>query len=231
MFIYELTGSEADPVYQSLEVSNGNRQYAFLMSVVHAAIALNRLFLSSSVIKALNFQAIVCLHTNAGEYRPCAVTVGSHTPPEHFRVDALMEDFINHVNRIWDQADPVALAAFVLWRLNFIHPFINGNGRTARAACYFVLCLKAGSWLSGKTILPELIRQNREEYVDALQKADASLTAGELDLTVLHGFLSNLLSQQMATVPVSPEADQEVAEVSADIASPPISPPENPIAQ
>jgi Fic family protein len=170
VILFELTGSEQNPVYQELEVSNGNRQYDFLKSIVHAAVAIQRPFLSEHIIKALNFQAITCLHTNAGEYRPCQVVVGNHVPPEHYRVDALMEDFVNVVNRSWESFDPVALAAFVLWRLNFIHPFINGNGRTARAASYFVLCVKIGGWLPGHTILPELIKRDRDAYVEALQK-------------------------------------------------------------
>jgi len=123
--------------------------------------------------------------------------VGEYEPPAHYRVQALMDDFVNEVNRIWDSADAVALAAYVLWKLNFIHPFINGNGRTARAACYFVLCLKAGGWLRGSPILPELIKRNRDEYVQALQAVDASLFAGALDISVLHAFLARLLEQQL----------------------------------
>lgn len=197
MILFELAGgTEAHPVYEALEVSNGVRQYDFLRSIVQAAVDMGRPFLSEHIIKALNFQAITCLHTNAGEYRPCAVTVGTHNPPAHYRVEALMEDFVNVVNRNWDNFDPVALAAFVLWRLNFIHPFINGNGRTARAASYFVLCLRLGGWLPGNTILPELLRRDRAAYVDALQKADASLP--NLDLSELHALLSRLLQEQIA---------------------------------
>lgn len=197
MILFELTNSEEHPVYQDLEVSNGNRQYDFLKSIVHAAVAIQRPFLSEHVIKALNFQAITCLHTNAGEYRPCKVVVGNHEPPAHYRVDALMEDFVNLTNRNWDSTDPVALAAFVLWRLNYIHPFINGNGRTARAASYFVLCVKLGGWLPGKTILPELIRRERAIYVQALQAADQSYANGNLDLKELHALLSKLLQEQI----------------------------------
>jgi Fic family protein len=197
VILFELTGSEQNPVYQELEVSNGNRQYDFLKSIVHAAVAIQRPFLSEHIIKALNFQAITCLHTNAGEYRPCQVVVGNHVPPEHYRVDALMEDFVNVVNRSWESFDPVALAALVLWRLNFIHPFINGNGRTARAASYFVLCVKLGGWLPGHTILPELIKRDRDAYVEALQKADQSLQGGTLDLSALHALLSKLLAEQI----------------------------------
>lgn len=198
MILFELFGSEQHPIYQELEIANGNRQYDFLRSIVLAAIKAGKPFLSQHVIKALNFQAITCLHTNAGEYRPCPVHVGDYNPPEHYRVSALMDDFVNSVNRNWDSVDGVTLASLVLWRLNNIHPFINGNGRTARAASYFVLCLKMGGWLKGETILPELLRENREEYVVALKKADASVAAGKLDLTDLHGLVSALLNTQLA---------------------------------
>jgi len=197
MILFELTGSENHKVYQDLEISNLNRQYDFLRSIVFASLEIERPFLSSHVLKALNFQAITCLHTNPGEYRPCPVSVGSYQPPEHYRVPALMDDFVNFVNRNWEAADPVALTAHVLWRLNHIHPFINGNGRTARAACYFVLCVKLSQWLPGTTILPELLRRDRAKYVKALQEADKSLNTGMLDLTNLHGLISNLLAEQI----------------------------------
>lgn len=198
MILYELCGgSEQHASYQALEVSNGARQYDFLRSVVQVGLELQRQFLSTHIIKALNFHAITCLHTNAGEYRPCPVKVGDYHPPEHYRVDALMDDFVNEVNRAWEKADPVALAAYVLWRLNHIHPFINGNGRSARAASYFVLCLKAGKWLPGKTILPELLRQERERYVAALKVIDASVQAGAADFGPLHVLMTELLGKQL----------------------------------
>jgi prophage maintenance system killer protein len=207
VILYEITGVEEDPTYQKMEIANGNRQYDFLRSVVVAALETKRPFLSQTVLKALNFQAIACLHTNAGEYRPCAVSVGEYTPPEHFRVAALMEDFTNNVNRNWESTDPVVLACFVLWRINYIHPFINGNGRTARAACYFVLCLKLGGWLPGEVILPELIRRNRTDYVAALRLVDESAVAGKLDLAPLHTLISRLLEDQLKSAGVTMNGD------------------------
>jgi fido (protein-threonine AMPylation protein) len=198
VILFDLVGdNEQHPAYQDLTIENGNRQYDFLRSIVGASLAVGRPFLSSHVLKALNFQAIACLHAYSGEYRPCQVTVGGHTPPPHYRVQALMDDFVNSVNRNWESADPVALAAFVLWRLNWIHPFINGNGRTARAACYFVLCVKAQQWLPGTTILPELIRREHARYEQGLQHADASAGAGALDLSLLHALLAELLGEQI----------------------------------
>jgi fido (protein-threonine AMPylation protein) len=200
MILFELTQSEQHTAYQDLEIANGNRQYDFIRSMVIAALTLQRTFLSQTIIKALNFHAIACLHTNAGEYRPCPVTVGDYTPPEHFRVQALMDHFVNQVNVNWLNGDAVALASYVLWRMNNIHPFINGNGRTARAAGYFVLCVKAGGWLQGDPILPALIKRERPRYVAALKTADASFAMGGVpDLSQLHALLAELLAEQMTS--------------------------------
>lgn len=204
MILFEIAGSEQLPAYTDLEISNGSRLYDFLQSIVTAALAIDRPFLSSTLLKALNFHAIACLHTNAGEYRPCTVFVGNHNPPEPYRVDALMDDFLNQVNRNWDKFDPVVLATYVLWRLNYIHPFINGNGRTARAACYFVLCVSNGGLIRGAPILPELISRERNNYVQALQEVDSSSKNGKLDLAPLHSLIARLLLEQISSATPAP---------------------------
>jgi hypothetical protein len=201
MILYEILGTEEHPEYQKLQISNTERQYDFLLSIIRASIALGRPFLSSPVMKSLNFHAITCLHTNAGEYRPCDVTVGAYRPPMQHSVPALMEDFLNFVNYEWKDADVTILAAYVLWRLNHIHPFINGNGRTARAACYFVVCVKAGGCLPGSKILPELLRQHRDEYVACLKLVDESFNAGSLDLSPLSELVQRLIDEQLASAP------------------------------
>ena len=152
-------------------------------------------FLSQTVIKALNFHAIGCLHAHAGHYRPGQVYVGDYTPPKHFRVVSLMDDMVNRVNRFWTIMHPLDLAAYVLWRINWIHPFINGNGRTARAACYFVICAHAGSWLGGDPILPRLLQHDEYSpiYVQALKHADQT---GELQPLI--SLISELLRIQFS---------------------------------
>jgi Fic family protein len=116
-----------------------------------------------------------------------------------------MDDFVNTINRAWDQTDPVVLATYVLWRINNIHPFINGNGRTARAACYFTLCLRLEKLLPGTTTLPELIRRERDDYCAALQLAHDSFAAGALDLSVLHALISKLLDEQLQSAQSQPQ--------------------------
>jgi hypothetical protein len=86
VILFELLNTEQHPAYQALEIANGNRQYDFLRSIVLASLQVNQPFLSQHLIKALNFQAIACLHTNPGEYRPCEVHVGDYSPPQCYRV-------------------------------------------------------------------------------------------------------------------------------------------------
>ena len=62
-----------------------------------------------------------------------------------------MDQFFSLIHENWTIIDhPTGLAAYALWRLNWIHPFVEGNGRTARAACYYLICMKAGRLLPGK---------------------------------------------------------------------------------
>lgn len=199
MIVFELVGrTESHPEYQRLEAANHLRQGEFLESLIFTALKLDQRHLSQTVIKALNHHAIACLHPYAGDYRPCAVSVGQgsgqYLAPDHYRVPALMDDFVNTANRGWDGATEIGLAAYVLWRLNWIHPFINGNGRTARAACYYVLCLKAGGLLPGREILPALLLQHRIQYVDALKHADQG------DLDPLTALILRLLEIQLDSI-------------------------------
>lgn len=203
MILSELGFGEDHASYRSLQISNNGRQYDFLNSAIEMALEIQRPFLSSSLIKALNFHAIACLHPTAGEYRQCAVKVGKHAPIDHWRVATQMEDFINGANYHWKELDPVALAAWTLWRLNYIHPFINGNGRTARAVCYFVLCVKAGGLLPGSEILPELLVRERKRYCDALAEVDESMKT-TFNLAPVHSLVSELLAEQLGVKTPAP---------------------------
>ena len=199
MIVFEIVGrTENHPEYQRLEAANNLRQGEFLESLIFTALRLDQRHLSQTVIKALNHHAIACLHPYAGDYRPCAVRVGhgsdQYHAPDHYRVPALMDDFVNTANRGWDGGTEIGLAAYVLWRLNWIHPFINGNGRTARAARYYVLCLKAGTLMPGREILPALLLQYRAQYVEALKRADQG------DLNPLESLIIRLLAIQFDSI-------------------------------
>lgn len=196
MDLFELEGGELNPIYQKVEGENNPRHYSFLESMIEAAVASDRQWISQSLIKAINFHAIAGLHYEAGQYRSHEVTVGPHTPPRFYRVVPLMDHFVNQVNRYWESSDPIALSAYALWRVNHIHPFVNGNGRTARAVCYFILCVKSGGLLPGGVTLPQILRDVpvRTLYIHALRDAD------EGNLDTLTALISGLVARQIQDV-------------------------------
>lgn len=202
MILFELLGrSEAHPVYHELAVSNLARHYDFLKSLITAAVRAEHRRLSHEIIKALNYHAIACLHHHAGQHRPGAVVVGegedAYHPPDHDAVPELMDDFVTDVNGRWVGADPIQLAAYCIWRLNNIHPFVNGNGRTARAVGHYVLCVQMGGPLPGR-MLPVLIKDRRDEYVRLLRQIDGADEDDPQRLEGLSRFIGRLVSQEIA---------------------------------
>ena len=112
MILYELaSGTEDNPAYRTLEAANAVRHYNFLQSAIVAALSTNCHFLSQTLLKAFNYHAIACLHTKAGEFRPCAVEVGEYRAPDPYRVQDLMDDLVNSVNLKWEATEPVPLAS------------------------------------------------------------------------------------------------------------------------
>ena len=109
-----------------------------------------------------------------------------------------MDRFITTVQENWFDLTPTALAAYGLWRLNWIHPFVDGNGRTARAACYFLVCVRAKSFLPGTKILPDRIRESRENYIAALRAADEAWERGVLDFSQMEEYIAQLLGEQLS---------------------------------
>ena len=92
---------------------------------------------------------------------------------------------------------PTLLPAYALWRMNWVHPFVEGNGRTARAACYYLICLRLGRILPGSKLVPERIRENRQPYYEALRAADLAWENGHFDVSQLAAYLSDLLKAQL----------------------------------
>ena len=207
MILHDILKTENHEAYQYLQSENLERQYDFLRSIINAAVRVGHLRVSETIIKSLNYHAISCRHHSAGEYRRFPVRVGDFEPPTHDRVPGLMNELVDTVNHDWDKHDPITLSSYCLWRLNNVHTFINGNGRTARALCYYVLCVSLGGALPGAPIMPELIRQNRNEYVNILRTIDATATTGNgLELSLLNSFVGRLVLEQINSAEQQPNS-------------------------
>ena len=125
-----------------------------------------------------------------------------HDPPKWREVAGHMDNFYAALDDVWVASSPIDVAAFVLWRVNWVHPFRNGNGRSARALSYLCLCLKYGFLLPGERTILDLIMTKRREYEAALKAADDTLSAtGNADLTAMRALLVNLLVDQLESIP------------------------------
>lgn len=113
-----------------------------------------------------------------------------------------MQHFFRDPSCVWTSRDALDVAAYALWRINWVHPFRNGNGRTARAFAYVRLCLKLGTRLPGEPTIIGQIMGDRPPYENALQVADRSAMATRIpDLSVMKNYLNGLLQIQIASVP------------------------------
>jgi Fic family protein len=105
----------------------------------------------------------------------------------------------DYVHTHWD-ALSIHLASYLMWRINWIHPFFGGNGRTARAVSYLILCARLGFRLPGKKTIPDLIVENRDSYYGALRSADAGWEKGVLALEQMEQLTGDLLATQLVDV-------------------------------
>ena len=185
------------------EARNGLRQFDAVVEMVEYFLHPERPFrLRPSHVLRLNRIALEGISHYAGNWRPAAIEIGGskHQPVGAHQVPEMVEDMCDYVNDHWQKRNALHLAAYVMWRLNWIHPFTDGNGRTSRATSYLVLCLKIGYVLPGKKTIPDQIAEDRTPYYKALEAADEASTRGEIDLTAMEELLSGMLARQLVAV-------------------------------
>jgi Fic family protein len=105
---------------------------------------------------------------NAGRYRqvPVMIAGSKHVPPQPYLLQPLMDDYFRFYEAQHDKLHPVVLAAEMHERLVTIHPFIDGNGRTARLVMNLIL-LQHGFPLA----IIGGDYESRMAYYDALEQA------------------------------------------------------------
>lgn len=90
-----------------------------------------------------------------------------HTPPSRNELGALIKDVCSFCNN--DSANfihPIVKGCIVHFMVGWIHPFTDGNGRTARALFYWYL-LKQGYWLTEYLSISRIIKDTKGQYEKA----------------------------------------------------------------
>jgi Fic family protein len=181
------------------EARNVLRQYDAGIAVIQTGLERGLFKLRPSLILSLHREALSGISVFAGNYRPGGVEIqGSrHEPVAARLVPELVEDLCDYVNEHWEESTPIHLGSYVMWRLNWIHPFADGNGRTSRIVSYVALSIRAGAILPGTPTIPDQIVDNRNPYFDALDAADVAWREGRVDVSKMEDLLGALLARQL----------------------------------
>jgi Fic family protein len=172
-------GARTDDV---IEVMNGKDAWAIIKDYRGS---LNEKFLQ-------NVQYEVTKNTKCrlqGKYRDGEVLIGGSEwkPPQAKEVSSQMKELVEEYRKLKGKLHPVELATWLHNNLVQIHPFTDGNGRTARLLMNWVLLRKK--------FPPVVINiQNKEQYYYVIESADKG------DQKPFAVFLAKQLLEQYATL-------------------------------
>lgn len=117
-----------------------------------------------------------------------------YTPPPPLEVPHLMRGFAQWLNKDKDISD-ILIAGIAQFQFVHIHPFLDGNGRTARLLSTLIL-YKTGYDFKRLFTLSEYYDKNRQDYYKAIQ----SVRENNMDMTFWLEYFVEGLSSQMSHI-------------------------------
>lgn len=120
-----------------------------------------------------------------------------YTPPEFHLIDELIETLCDFANSKNDQVfiHPIIKAIILHFMIGYIHPFVDGNGRTARAIFYWYLISK-GYWLLEFLSISKSILEAPTQYARAYLHTEHD----ENDLTYFFNYNLKVLDRSFKTL-------------------------------
>jgi Fic family protein len=122
-----------------------------------------------------------------------------YTPPQYSKVPKLMGEFVKWLNKE-SNISPVLIAGIGQYQFVNIHPFLDGNGRTARVLCTLIL-YQNGYDFKRLFSLSEYYDKSRSKYYDAIQ----SVRNNKGDMTLWLEYFTDGLRSQLAEVKIKGE--------------------------
>ena len=162
-----LAGSALDATADHIrEVENYNRA----LNLARDAAARPGFNWSHEVVHLINATVMEGLPRDThGDYRGSGeeVFVGIFTGPSPLVVQGLMDELIAWLG-LADRTPPLVRSALLHLNIIAIHPFNDGNGRTARILAAMEL-VRDGIRSPELISVEAYLRRNRDEYIDALR--------------------------------------------------------------
>lgn len=160
-----ITIGKGKSLREHLEVINHKEAIDYVDDIVSRNIDI-----SESVIKDIHHIILKSINNeNAGKYRNTNVLISgsAHRPVENFLVAEKMGELIKWYDANKNNMHPLELAAEFHFRFVYIHPFIDGNGRTARLLMNLIL-------MRNGYPMAVIKNDDRDEYMKALEIASTS---------------------------------------------------------
>ena len=97
-----------------------------------------------------------------------------HTPPSFEELPTFLKELCKYFNETSARVfvHPVIRGIIIHFMVAYMHPFVDGNGRTARALFYWYM-LKQGYWLTEYLSISRVIAMSKKSYEKAYQYVEA----------------------------------------------------------
>lgn len=153
------------PLKDHLEIKNHKEALDYLYELISRK---NNIIITEALIRSLNYIVVQNTDKNfAGKYRDGNVIIAGadHKPPEAIDIPKFMQELTSFIKVNKIKMHPVELAAVIHHKLVFIHPFFDGNGRTARLIQNIITMQKGYP-------LTIILKNDRKKYYKTLSQAD-----------------------------------------------------------
>ena len=87
----------------------------------------------------------------------------AHYPPDCDEIELIIERLCDFANNDKTFVHPIIKAIIIHFMISFLHPFVDGNGRTARSLFYWYM-LKKGYWLTEFLSISRIIYSTKSKY-------------------------------------------------------------------
>ena len=117
-----------------------------------------------------------------------------YTPPPAYEIQYMMQELTDYINNA-SEIHPVFVSGIAQFQLVHVHPFLDGNGRSARLLS--TLCLyRKGYDFKRLFTISEYYDRNRSDYYRAIQ----SVRENDMDMTGWLEYFTHALSEQMQEI-------------------------------
>mgnify|MGYP004696023201 CR=1 FL=1 len=90
----------------------------------------------------------------------------AHEPPSYTMIPETINQLCRFANKDEEFTHPIIKAIIIHFMISYLHPFVDGNGRTARSLFYWYM-LRKGYWLAEFLSISRVIYKSKVQYEKA----------------------------------------------------------------